>query len=880
MPKGVGRLPTARACDVARASTAGSSMRRPARTSLIRQGPRRWLAALGLLSASSNYFLQEASGQPSGTVTATSTANYDYGTTTVKTSYLDPVKCSLTFDREVEVFEASAFVVSPAEATISHFTRLSTSTYSFSLSASVNCNISIYLPAGAVQDYDTIQNTGPTGSFAVEYYAFAPAASLRLYGFKGLRTNEASNTAYLTFNSTTSINGLSLFDQSALSISPFIEVSDFTMVTTKTFKFSFVLNFTTTETDPTLQCLSPNAELPTENTKMFRCSKCSHAKRCALETVYPPSGLAYQEFPFEMTIAGVSQLGMSATSFEVMYDTLWAAVSLDAPSYAKGPFFLTVAWTEPMDDVSVITPSFSSSGPSVDEEVMNQNYTVINSSAYKVLIAPSETGIVTISINGTSASEDLAGNTNDFRTISASRTGDSKTIIYSSGSPIVGSIAFSYASPAYSYEYEGDSSSTVTSSSLTVTWSGFTTATEYDIWITWGSNLSSEVSANLTTTSHTFANFEALLGIEYIVHLTARNYWGDETIVTKTFLRPSLNVVADGTVPALALPSFMSEHQTSVGFKIFVKENSFLSINELEVLTFRSADLESGDSDPCDAATESLKCTFINFHMEVPDTEFLVFRKPVRLQFNYGTLGWTDSYYRPQLRYWESYREEWMAAADSCPTDTYFEQWNDLHKIYTVAVCHLTQFAIFEYYDRITTTTVVAVSEEDSVTSDPLFFAAFFGAAAAVILFCVVLYLCRKLRHRRRFSSKPDKKEFEELGIKPMTDRVPNKIQVVGRSSSRIKFAGRSGSSLYAESLTGGHEDEEASPSDGELCVASGDEESQNLHSAGASPARTTPGAAGAGTLTTGAAGAAGAAGGGMGSPRMPGVVPTDSPRR
>jgi len=196
-----------------------------------------------------------------------------------------------------------------------------------------------------------------------------------------------------------------------------------------------------------------------------------------------------------------------------------------------------------------------------------------------------------------------------------------------------------------------------------------------------------------------------------------------------------------------------------------------LSMNPTEVLSFRTVD-QARDINPCSSNSQLLRCTFMNFLIEVPSTQFLVFRNPIRLQFTFGRHGWEDSYFRPQLRYWEAYHEEWRPAAASCPPGQAYEHWNDLHRIYAVSLCHLSQFAVFEYFAPPPQTTTVQPHEQPESYNDPVFFVILTGCMVAVLSFCVILYV---VRTRLSLSSACSQTTFEELGIRPVTERLPSR---------------------------------------------------------------------------------------------------------
>lgn len=706
--------------------------------------------------------------RPFGTIDAVATQTRYFGSQVIL-SYMEPVNCTLRFDQDVVNFSSSAFDTT-LETKILSFVEVSASTYTFQLAADTNANVTAYLPPSSVSNAHGEFNNVTMAAFSFTYYAFPPAVTLRLDGYTSRSTSELQNKAYLMFNSTTVYHGTSHFDASSVSLSPDLAIASFMQVSDVMYTFQFEVLQNDSAASSQTECVKPSLA-PGPGFTKFKCSRCPRVQDCMSMTTLPPSGIDYLEFPFEVVLAPLPALGMEAMSLPFTYDTLWPEVTLDAPAYAKGPFFITIVWSEALADVTAVQPVFGALGPSVSQEALEQNLTILNSSAYKVLVVPASTGILTMNINGTSDSADLAGNRNDFRLRSFTKTGSQRTVIYSDGPPIEGELSFQYSRPPSVYEYRA-TVDMLGVPSLTIYWDGFTTATSYDLWVEWGDNQSWMLASNIVDTSFRIAEFHAMLGLEYVFTLRAYNYWGDAIAIHKTFLHPSISVIADGSYKMIHLPDFLSAQKTNVTFYAILKENSFLSFNSLRALSFRTINRESGDVEPCDQNSQLLRCTLLNFHVEVPQTQFIVFRQPIRLQFIWGRAGWQDIYFKPQLRYWEDYHEEWRIAADSCPPHQKFERWNDLHKVYTVAICHLSQFAVFELFSPPPPTTTAPPPPRPESDTNPMFF------VVAGIIILVLLCICSMgyLLYKNCWK-KQNVRTFHDLGILSVRDRLPNRAR-------------------------------------------------------------------------------------------------------
>lgn len=492
-----------------------------------------------------------------------------------------------------------------------------------------------------------------------------------------------------------------------------------------------------------------------------------------IETEYPPVGMLYIEFPIQLVVQPIPWLQTPETVFDIVYDTHWAEVEMLAPKYARGPFWITIMWTEPLKDLTAVRPEFVS-GPPVDQSILNQNLTLLSETSFKMLVAPTKTGIVQISFNGTEKSQDLAGNSNEYRLNILSATWTFSVVVYSAGPPIPGEMDFQYNRYHYPHEYPPVPNQIVPNpippSTLTVNWAGFTTATRYDLWMTWGYNLTWPMVTNVTKTTYEFATFQAMLGVEYTVYIRAFNIWGEYTLVKSVFLHPSVNLIADGGYSIIRMPDFMSTQQTNVSFHVLVPKNGFLSVNPLKVLSFGAVDRAGGDQDPCEANSKLMKCTFLNFHIEVPTAQFVVFRKPIRLQFHFGAKGWQDPYLRPQLRYWEAYHEEWRTVSDSCPAEQVYDRWNKLHQIYEISICHLSQFALFEYFVPPEKPTLAPPQPRVQSYTDPVFFIILAGSMVGGILICCACYFGGI---RGIITTK--KVNYSTLGIRSVSERLPRR---------------------------------------------------------------------------------------------------------
>lgn len=728
---------------------------------------------------------QDAVG-PTGVITALATQSQTYSEN-VRLAYLEPVNCTLDFSEDVLSF--SEFMITRDITTrILNFREIRKSKYEFQVDSLANANVTISVSRRMVQNANNEYNNFTTAYFNFEYFAYPPRPRLSIDGFDSTSTNREENVVYLEFNSTAEYDEETpYFNETFLSFDPPLAIGDLVRVTESAYRLRLSIpRQERNETDPPLDvaCVAATAELPEEEEdddeeqggemedplRRFPCDRCERPLLCQVRTTYPPLSILHMEFPFRLTVAAIPRLHMEAIVLDLIYDTLSALVSMSAPAYARQPFLVNVTWSEPLRDVAAVLPRFDEGSPPIDMELMMRNLTVHSPSSFTILVAPLRTGIVSISINGTENSMDLAENPNNYNVNPGARTGSSVVVVYSAGPPVAGTLEFDYARPRLPEEYPALPTQYYPPASLGVLWSGFETATRYDIWSSWGQNMSTPVEHNLTTTSFTYSNFPVNFGLEYHVFVRAWNYWGEETTVSKVFLHPEIRLIADGVYSIIHMPDLMSPLQTGVGFHVLIPQGGFLSMNPLKVLSLRSVDLESGDRDPCLDNSRHTECTFLNFHMEVPSTQFVVFQRPIRLQFTFGRDGWTDQDFRPRLHYWETQHEVWRSAASTCPPELVNDRWNALHRIYEVSLCHLSQFAVFASYDPPVSAEVAQAPPRPDSYEDPAFFAILGGAVLVGVLLCCVCYWA--CIHPQAAKGGP---QYEDMGIRSAADRFPRR---------------------------------------------------------------------------------------------------------
>ena len=267
--------------------------------------------------------------------------------------------------------------------------------------------------------------------------------------------------------------------------------------------------------------------------------------------------------------------------------------------------------------------------------------------------------------------------------------------------------------------------------------------------MSWGLNLTTTRVRGLemkgSSLRHIFSPFNALLGVEYVVHVQATNYWGQKASVEKTFLHPEVQLLADGTFPHIHLPDMLSTSETNVAFSLLIQPGTFMSINRHHVLGIRTVDRTiRGEVDPCEDNSKFLQCTYMNFHIHVPGSLFIAFQKPIRIELMFGAKGWpwNDPGLVPELQYWETLEEEWRPAANSCPAGVKSERWNVVHKIYTVTVCHLTQFTVFEVSKPVGEAAAEEVASRPTSNTDMRLPMTLFGVTLLGAFVCAVGYMC------------------------------------------------------------------------------------------------------------------------------------------
>lgn len=163
--------------------------------------------------------------------------------------------------------------------------------------------------------------------------------------------------------------------------------------------------------------------------------------------------------------------------------------------------------------------------------------------------------------------------------------------------------------------------------------------------------------------------------------------------------------------------------------------------------------------------------------MEVPATQFVIFKRPIRLQFVFGREGWQDIYFRPRLRYWETHDDLWKDAESTCPPEQVYDRWNKLHRLYEVSICHLSQFAVFEVFEPAAPTIPPPVPGRPASYVGASFFLVLAGCVVVGAIICCVCYLGCARRRRGAVN-------YKDMGIKSIDDRFPNRR--LGNSAARF----------------------------------------------------------------------------------------------
>jgi len=159
----------------------------------------------------------------------------------------------------------------------------------------------------------------------------------------------------------------------------------------------------------------------------------------------------------------------------------------------------------------------------------------------------------------------------------------------------------------------------------------------------------------------------------------------------------------------------------------------------------------------------------MNFHIEVPNAGFVVFRKPIRLRFAFGDQGWVDPYSRPQFRYFENYHAEWWNVSKTCVSDQVTDIWDPISKIFEISICHLSLFAIFAQFVSSEPTELVPDVTRPKSYDSPVFFLILAGFVVLGVFLCCVCYFVW-IRPSRGMSRRP--LAFSELGIRPVQERL------------------------------------------------------------------------------------------------------------
>lgn len=690
---------------------------------------------------------------PTGTISVS-----EPNTSSSVVSYITPITCVVSFTHVVVAFNES-MITRAATTVITGVTPVTSYTYSFQVSSTVNSEVSFYISVNTIWISTGEYNTVDTAQYSFTFYAFPPSITLELSGFPAEKTSSLSNDVFLRFNSTTEYDGNSHFNESLVSFNPAIEMTNFQRVDSMLYSFSFTLP--TNSTDMVIGC-SNSSDL--FGVTIFRCDRCDWPEMCSAETTSVPEGLRV-EFPFDIVVSPIPGLKTNEVVLTLEYDTMSPVVQLSAPTYAKGSFWLTVSWNERLSDLYAVSPTF-------DGGAVVTNTMELTTTSYQMLVEPVSTGTITVTINGTMDSIDLAGNDNNIDVGPERSTGDSAIVIFSEGPPLEGVVSFVYVRPRLDGEYPYNAS-TVSTHSLTVNWNSFDTAVRYDLQIDYGLNLSTGWVVGLTSNSYVFDDFVSSLGVEYVVSLVAYSYWDDARHHTTQFILPAIDLIADGSFPVIHVPDGLSPEQTPVAIHVVMPSGGFLTSVAYDSLTIRTFDLVGGDQDPCLVNSNSMTCTFLNFNIDsYGSEEFVVFQKPLRLQFNFGQAGWPYENHQPELYYWETWWEEWRPVVDTCPPEQVYDRWNPALAIYEVSVCHLTQFAIFKAYIEPTTSSPPVEVVREPSYDDPSFFIILAGCVLGSVIICCICYWgwVEPILKKKRPQT------YAAIGIRPLRQRFPRRL--------------------------------------------------------------------------------------------------------
>jgi len=695
-------------------------------------------------------------------------------------SIVEPANFTIVFSEAVNTF-SSSILAADSTTNIINFQRVDLTTFTFQVTSTVNNNVTLFVPAGTVRAaaFGGELNANDTGFYEFEFYANPPNYAVSIDGFDGTSTNILTPIITLTFDAPTQHDPDSdpwvalediLFTGNA---EPF-SISALEMVNARQYRFAADIQ---SNGSANVSCVAANYPNATAQEKVFPCSLCTrYTELCLSESKQLPSINETEpqftmEFPMEVIVNPIPEMFMPERRQTVTYDTYVPDVILEAPEFAREPFWVNITWSEAMSDVEAAVPTTSSDSPELDPASMVNATVLIPRIKIQVLVIPLETGQITLDINGTQFTTDLAGNSN---LLPADATGDRKVIQFSfgGGPPLPGIVTFTFSRNRFPEEYpESTTAVTPVTPSLGMQWSGFTTAVRYDAWIEWGNDLATNVVESLPGTAVAFSDFETLLGIDYTGYVRAYSFYGQSVTVSSIFTYPEVELIANGTYPVIPLPHLLSTTQTDVEVSLIVPANGFLSVNNLKVISFKTASTSLGDRDPCIDELTDMQCTLINFHLEVPDSEFVVFREPVRLQFIFGAEGWPSLAFRPQLYYWEDFVEEWRPTDATCAAEKVYNRWNEQHRIYEVSICHFSQFSIFQVFDVATTSTAAPASDSDDSFDDPLFWVVLLSAIALGVLACCFGYWA--FMH-----PKMQEKDISinQLGIRSVADRLPSRF--------------------------------------------------------------------------------------------------------
>ncbi|CEL93168.1 unnamed protein product [Vitrella brassicaformis CCMP3155] len=597
-------------------------------------------------------------------------------TNTADIFYFDAVYCEIEFDQELGPnykgvpFDIADLETSPG-VVLSNQQKHPTLNHTYSFDAVGGAGhagpINIYLPAFRVATVNNNPNTALTANVSFLFYNVAPDVDIsfpvEVNPFGTLTTREVANGLFIQF---TSPHRRDMFT-SFVDVNRLVEIEPYLFIDLAELNnTAFLAKFNVTRQNDT----------DTDDTNVTAAG------------VYP--GYGEEDFPFTVKIMPQGQLRFNGKEFEFRYDTTPPSVNLTVPEYANSPFTVTVTWSEPLRDLYAVMPTFEGGVVNLTKDTL----TKLSDQSYSVEAVPQSTSEIYVNINGTTLTVDYAGNANVNE-----EAGDRKLVIYSPGAPLKGDLAFSYRRPALTEELNAGSvgaSPSSDSPSLVVRWFGFTGAANYTLEARWGFTESIDALTNLEGSEVLLPDFPLHFGLDYVFTLTAYTHFGEGVSVERVYYHPRIYLNANGTYDSISLPPLFSPNQQPTAWELQTQRDMFM-LDDLAVIEVRSVN-GTADPNPCKANDAVKVCSDINFHLSGATAEYLVFKAPLTIQFTFTALGW-PSRQVPFLFYFEPVYELWEPAFLTCPEGLKRDSWSPSTLVYSVRICHLSQFALFQIPD-------------------------------------------------------------------------------------------------------------------------------------------------------------------------------------